>query len=523
MSESVAYPSDLDAEATLLASFLVFPEKREAIRNALRPEHFFSDANRLIYSAMLRELDASGDIEPMAVLGRLKSSGQLERVGGGAYLYAVLGGPVTVQTDGLTDRIRNEWAKRHAHEIGKRVAAQALNGVQDVRSWLDSTRQELERLTEDPRRPRTGVSVTDVLEGWRQSGPLVHESTGFPELDDLTGGGPVFGSRWYLAGAPDAGKTALLVQWAHQFAQRGIPVGLLAVDEDPDDIVTRLAQRAGYMRSICEIRDESSIAELSTSLGGLPLRIYDAEWTIEGAAADLARFARDRHAMLAIDSLQTVQCEAERVREFSEVAAVTARTKAIRAVATRYKMLTIATSELGRGAYRSSDPKEQTSTMAASKWSGAIEYSARVLIGVRSVAGEKDIIDLDIAKNKHGPRDKHVYLRLDRRWQTLSQVSYDPPQKPSAEERAEQARSRSARKVAADAAVVVRVLMSRPGMTVRELRAEVQAQGGIGKDRLDAALALLGDAIVRTPAAKGTGVHLTVEYPIPDPVREHLQ
>src|SRR5690606_3838430 len=114
-------------------------------------------------------------------------------------------------------------------------------------------------------------------------------------------------------------------------------------------------------------------------------------------------------------------------RELSEVAAVTARVRAIRVVASAHRLIALATSEMGRGAYRSGDPDQQTSTMASAKWSGAVEYSARVLLGLRSVAGETDLVELDLAKNKHGPRDRHVYLRIDRNAQALWEVAYEPP------------------------------------------------------------------------------------------------
>ena len=58
------------------------------------------------------------------------------------------------------------------------------------------------------------ANITDVLAHWRKNGPLVHEPTGIEALDEVTDGGPVYGSRWGVAGAPDAGKTALAMQVA---------------------------------------------------------------------------------------------------------------------------------------------------------------------------------------------------------------------------------------------------------------------------------------------------------------------
>lgn len=378
-----------------------------------------------------------------------------------------------------------------------------------------------------PRAERAPLTIASVLDAWRAEGPLVHEPTGIARLDELTGGGPVYGTRWYLAGAPDAGKTALLVQIAHEYAARGITVGLLAVDEEPSDLVTRFVQRMGHPRYVAERRPADALDRVQGELGGLPLRLYDASWTIEAAATDLAKAAQDHgdgRAMLGIDSLQTVTCEAEQLaalagREMGEVAAVTARTKAIRAAATTHRLIAICTSELGRSAYRSRDPDQQTSTLAASKWSGAVEYSARVLLGIRSVAGESDVLDVEIAKNKHGPRDEHVFLRIDRKCQALWEVDYQAPPTPTAEDRA-QAKVQQTRR---DAAVVARVLVDNPGVTVRTLRARVGAQTGMGKDRLETALEALGPAVVRTQGARNANPMTLDLEAVPSDVRALME
>jgi KaiC/GvpD/RAD55 family RecA-like ATPase len=361
--------------------------------------------------------------------------------------------------------------------------------------------------------PRNGrhrpATIVQVLDGWLREGPLIHEPTGIAELDELTGGGPVHGTRWYLAGAPDAGKTALLIQIVHAAVLRGVAVGLLAVDEDPDDIVVRFAQRCGHTRNNCEIRDPDVVAQMREELGMLPLRIYDASFTIESAAADLAAFAKERaerdptghsrgtRAMLAIDSLQTVRCIADAQaeasgRELPEVSAVTARARAIRSVATTFRLVAIATSEQGRGSYRSNDPSQQTSALASAKWSGAVEYSARVLIALRPVPNQPDLVELEVAKNKHGPRDRKLHLKIDRGSQTLFPAAFDPPPVALRPDRDQRAKER----IVADAAAVARVLADKPGLGVRDLRSAVRVASGIGSERVEAALTLLGAAIV---------------------------
>jgi hypothetical protein len=403
-------------------------------------------------------------------------------------------------------------------------------------SELDALLAEEEGETEPPT-SRTGATAGDVLSQWLTEGPLIHEPTGIDRLDELTGGGPVYGSRWYLAGAPDAGKTALLVQLAHECAARGITVGILAVDEEAGDIVTRLAQRRGYSRHHCEARDPQVLDGLRRELGPLPLRIYGPEWTIEAAANEVAEHARERasvdpkahpygpRGLLAIDSLQTVTCEAERRRaevsgrDVSTAEAVTERTRAIRSVASRHGLIVVTTSELSRSAYASGDPDRQTSTLAASKWSGAIEYSARVLLGLRSVSGEPDLIELEIAKNKHGPRDQRLHLRLDRRSQVLTEAAYEPPPKATKQDRDGEALARVQR----DAVAVARALRERPGIGARELRAAVRAATGAGVERVDAALAHLDGAVVRGKGPRGAVPMTLEEAALPEAIKRAIE
>lgn len=343
--------------------------------------------------------------------------------------------------------------------------------------------------------PPTNAVYTpaSVVGSWRAEGPLVHELTGIARLDELTGGGPVYGSRWYLIGTPDAGKTALAVQLADTFARRGIVVGILAADEEPTDIVTRLAQRAGWSRSRCERRELSDLDGMTTSLAGLPVRLYDGSTTIEAAAAELAGEAARTaaRAVLILDSVQTVtsssEAAAQSVRE-----AVTARVRAIRSVASRYSMLVVATSEMGRHAYRTIEAADTANDLAAAKESGAIEYSARVMLALRSVRGESDLVQLRVAKNKHGPSGDEIYLRLDRRSMTITESAAPTPVDTSAADTA-----RSKERTATDAAHVAAAIAASPGSSGRDIAAAVRASyGPTSRDRLDAAVSALGAAVV---------------------------
>lgn len=369
----------------------------------------------------------------------------------------------------------------------------------------DLTRARRERLAAAP------LTVDQVLQQWRAEGALRHEPTGLQRLDELTGGGPVYGSRWYVLGAPDAGKTAFFVQLAETWLRAGVNVGILAVDEDPGDVVSRVMQRQGYTRAECEDRSAEVVEDMRRSAEDLSrLRIYDASWTIERAGEDIARQAGPTgRAALLVDSIQTVTCEAE-VGAYSQPReAVTMRVGALRAVATRWRLIALATSEMGRRGYSGGDDERGgLADLAAAKESGAIEYSARVMLALRPVEGEEGLVELRIAKNKHGPRDERVGLRLDRRLQTLIEASL-----PAAKDRRAEAEARKVEagkaSVARAAAALAAILAETGGLIRRDLAGAMRARlGACGTALPAAALHRLGSAVVERPQGRSTVYHV---------------
>lgn len=362
----------------------------------------------------------------------------------------------------------------------------------------------------DPQPSLNVWTPVSVIESWRAEGPLVHEPTGIAKLDELTAGGPVYGSRWYIIGAPDAGKTGLIIQMADTYARRGIAVGVLAVDEEPSDTVTRFAQRAGYLRRDCELRDPTDLALMAEKLADLPIRLYGPEHTIESAAADLDAYARERGLRAAIfaDSIQAVRCVAAADAKTAQEL-VSRNVAAMRNAATNYRMIAVATSEMNRNAYRNIDSAETSNDMAAGKESGAIEFSARVMIAMRSVKNEPDLLELRIAKNKHGPGGDRVHLRIDRRHMVLTEATA-----PDEADLKVESRKQNKAEVAADADALAQVIRKNQGVGSTDLRGLIRADGHKwGVEKLNAAMTVLkggfnGVRIVDRSTSKACAWHL---------------
>jgi len=361
-----------------------------------------------------------------------------------------------------------------------------------------------------------GTSPEDVIERWREEGPLHHEPTGIAALDEATGGGPTFPCRVYINGGPDAGKTALVTQIVDTYAQRGIVCGMFAIDEEDGDLMGRLMQRRGWMRTQCEERDAVQLDEMKRQVADLPIRFYGPEFTVEAAAAALRQRAGDRRAVLVVDSLQTATCEQEQNEKGSRYENVTERVAALRAVADRFRLMVLVTSEMSRAAYR--DPDKRIDDMASGKESGAIEYSARVLLAMRAVPGEVDLTEVRVVKNKLGPRtrgeDQGILLRIDRGRQTLTE---DNDTEIASTSKEAENTARVEKRKTDDALALVKILRERQGVGTRDLRALMSATlpGGCSKDRTEVACVMLGDALTRTPGAGNSKHHYLDETKLP--------
>jgi KaiC/GvpD/RAD55 family RecA-like ATPase len=404
---------------------------------------------------------------------------------------------------------------REAHE--PRAGTNGAPATEEYPPWLDD--DQVEGVPSSTYKAARPVTPSEIARVWAADGPLVRVPTGLPTLDEACRGGLPIPWRVVMIGAPSAGKTALLMVLAQRLAtDGGLCVGVLGVDEDPDDLTVRLAQMAGFTIAQCEGRDPAVLQRMAGALASVRVRFYDATHTIEAAADDVSAWAtaEGRRPGLLVDSLQTVRgvdsIGATSPRELVDVNLVALRAKAV-----QHRMLVAATSEANRASYRDDDAAETTNDLAAGKESGGIEFFAQTLIMVRTPKGHADHVHVRVPKNRRGARAGfEFFLRLDRDRHTLSEC-VDPKADPEQATRTEaKVRAVNRVQVDGDAQVLAGVVRNQQGTGERALRAALRLAGyRWGVERLDAAKARLsqpagfkGQRLTNRGDSKGARYHL---------------
>jgi archaellum biogenesis ATPase FlaH len=314
-----------------------------------------------------------------------------------------------------------------------------------------------------------------------QAHPIVRVATGIAELDQRTNGGPRLRDLVAILGAPDAGKTTLAAHLADVMSAAGFIVGFIASDEDEESVTTRFAQRRNWSRADVDARED--FRDLREQMPAVHL--YDLEWALEDVIEDLAERAANKPAVLIVDSLQTMNVGAA-ADGMGKADAIPLGLRFLRTAARVRRWLVIFTSEMVRGSY--SGNGDRTAALASAKWSGDVEYSAKLMLALRNVDDSPDLLHVEISKSKICAKGE-FHLRIDRAHQRL-----EAAEAPDKAERKQVKAQHDARELEQSATKLVKIVLSNPGIGTRTLHAKASVAGVGGRDRVDAVIEYCVDA-----------------------------
>lgn len=249
--------NDLDAEAVCLAAALVDPNAYPLIADRLRPDRFFSEANRRIWEAIV-SVAATGPVDAVAVKGRLADTGRLAQVGGGAYLAQVIGAPATVYVERYAARVAELARLRDLINACHVIIANAPDHMADGQAFLDRAAADVRALADSPdvqSMRHVGDVLREKFESWQKleaDRAAFGARTGFVGLDSIIGGWRP-GKLYVLAARPGIGKSAFALNTATAVAGMGGGVAFFSLEMGNDELTDRqLAALSGVPLSAVE-------------------------------------------------------------------------------------------------------------------------------------------------------------------------------------------------------------------------------------------------------------------------------
>lgn len=416
-------PYSEEAERGVLGSALI--ESTRVIElcsiKALSSDSFYVPAHRQLFEQLMAMYQSARAIDLLMVGEDFKKCGQLDQIGGYAFLEGLIDStPTSAHAEYYIDIVQQKHLLR-------RIISQAAEAIDHC--YTDEDAEELLSRTEEAFFELSDKK-TSSAEGWKDvvyktAGQIIEGNTldngvptGFADLDkELRGLHNT--DMIVLAARPSMGKTSLAMNIAEHAAlgrggSRKHAVGVFSLEMSQEQLVRRmLYSRAGVpaWKDFLSESDRSRLSSAADQLGKASIIVDDsAGLDVMDLRARARRMKRIYNVdLIVIDYLQLL-ADKRRSREGrqQETASIS---NSIKAMAKELKVPVLILSQLSRAPEQGTrDGKPRLSDL---RDSGAIEQDADVVLLLQrpsyynkeldASSGEDTLAVVDIAKHRNGP------------------------------------------------------------------------------------------------------------------------
>ncbi len=407
-------PHNLEAERAVLGVLLVEEKARHTAFAVLQPADFFRSAHGQIYAAMMALSRDSSSIDLITLREKLTQLGDLEVVGGPAYVASLADGvPRSTNVEHYAGIVKEHARRRAAITLGNELLVSSYEAREPSSAVIDAVVGKLiQQVGIDARRPVDIYTASVEYSAGLDAGTTMLP-TGYLDLDALLGGLPI-GNLTVVAARPSVGKTTMALGIAEHVAASGRVAAFFSLEMRRAELGARATswrsrvQTTTLERGTAKDADYVRFADGQSSLAGVPLFIDDTSSTLIEIDAWCRRL-REEHGDLAcvvVDYLQLLMPSA-RVRQSSsrqeEVAAIS---RGLKRLAKDLRVAVVALSQLSRAPEARSDKRPHLSDL---RESGALEQDADLAILLfrpemhKRTEDNHGIAEFIVAKNRTGP------------------------------------------------------------------------------------------------------------------------
>lgn len=422
-------PQNIEAEQSVLGAMLIEKEALLTGAELLRPQDFYKESHRLIFSSLLSLAEKGDAVDLVTLTEELRRQKILDDVGGVTYLTTLANATPTAAHIEYHARIVKEKAiLRNLIQAATTIVKKSYDADQEATEILDEAEQLIFEVATAKDR-KSFVPLKDVLSDTfkrieklyeRKSG-VTGLPTGFHDFDNITSGLQP-SDLVIIAARPSMGKTTLALNMAQFIAvHEKQPVAFFSLEMSREQLAQRLlcAQaevdahrlRRGYLSS----EDWPKLTKAVGPLSQAPLYIDDtAAISVMEMRAKARRLKMEKGlSAIFVDYLQLMQGGVKAENRQQEISAIS---RSLKALAKELACPVVALSQLSRAVEQRNDKRPILSDLLES---GGIEANADLVSFIyrddyyNPNTDRPHITEVIIAKQRNGPTGKIELYFMD--------------------------------------------------------------------------------------------------------------
>jgi replicative DNA helicase len=434
-------PHNLEAERSVLGAILIHNDAFNLAAQVIDSRDFYRDAHRRIFAKMVQLSERNQAIDFVTLKEELARAGELDEVGGPAYVAALADGvPRATNVEYYARIVKEKSTLRNLISAANKILTNAYEADQESDLILDEAESAIFAVADDrlkagfvPMHDLVKDSFPKIEQLFEQKRLITGVPTGFVDLDEMTRGLQP-GDLVIVAARPSMGKTSLVLNIAQYVAmQPGHTVGFFSLEMSKESLFLRLLTAEAQIDSHRLLggaigqKDYGRISHALETLSAMRLHIDDTAnlGVLEMRAKSRRLKAEHGLTLLIVDYIQLMNSRGRYENRTLELASIS---RSLKGLAKELNVPIVVLSQLSRAPESRSDHRPQLSDL---RESGALEQDADVVALIyREDVYNKDpnspnagTAELILAKQRNGPTGvvRLAFLREQTRFASLAQ------------------------------------------------------------------------------------------------------
>lgn len=438
-------PHSIEAEQSILGAVLADPSTLSIVVEKIKPEYFYSEQHRALYSIILRMFTSGSAADIITVLNEAEKLHIFDSASEGRRYLANLADilPSTANIESYCRIVAEKYYIRSLSYAARGILQEIQSGEHNAQLLLDSAEQKIYDIRQG-RNIQGLIPIGDAIsEAYDRLGKIagpdkekyIGARTGFTYLDAITSGLNK-SDLIIIAARPGMGKTSFAMNIATNVARHSDKdVVVFNLEMSREQLATRLLSTEALVDSNCLRNGRISgddWVRLATSAGylsGLPLYIDDtASMTVPQMKAKLRR--TKNLGLVIIDYLQLMEST---TKSDNRVVVISEITRQLKVMAKELNVPVILLSQLSRSVESRTDKRPMLSDL---RESGSIEQDADIVLFLyrdayyNKESTRQNISECRVEKNRHGETGT-VELIWDGQYTRFSNPDFHTETEPS--------------------------------------------------------------------------------------------